>query len=213
MKNVMDVAPRLVQEKNWEKARAGLYRTPDDPRGCTVGVISASQVGRCLLKLLPQFDMRALLYDPYVTAEQAKALNAEKVELDALFERSDVVTCHAPSIPATKHMVNAARLAKMRDGAVFINTARGTCVDENALIAELQKKRIWAFLDVFDPEPPPPESPMYRCPNLTLTPHIAGSTGRGRLRLGEQACKELRSFFKKNMVQYGVTKKQLDTMA
>ncbi|MFH0939871.1 MAG: hydroxyacid dehydrogenase [Planctomycetota bacterium] len=213
MKNVMEVAPRLTQDKDWEKATASLYRKPDDPRGCTVGVISAGQVGRCLLKLLPHFDIQALLYDPFVTTEQAKAMHAEKVELDALFERSDVVTCHAPSIPATKHIVNAERLAKLRNGAVFINTARGTCVDENALVAELQKKRIWAFLDVFDPEPPPPESPLYCCPNLTMTPHISGSTVRGRLRLGEQAFKELQSFFKKNTVQYGVSKNMLDTMA
>ena len=86
-------------------------------------------------------------------------------------------------------------------------------MDENALVEELKKKRIWAFLDVYDPEPPPPGSPLYGCPNLTMTPHIAGSVGRGRLALGAQAYKELCAFFSGQPVQYPVTQKMLATMA
>jgi phosphoglycerate dehydrogenase-like enzyme len=207
LKNVMELSARVAQgEFHGIKGHC----RPEDPRGSTVGVISASHVGRNVLKLLPHFEASALLYDPYVSPSQARALGAEKVELDELFERSDVVSCHAPSVPATRHMVNAARLAKMRDGAVFINTARGSCVDEQALVAELKKRRIWAFLDVFDPEPPPPGSPLYNCPNLTMTPHIAGSVGRGRLRLGEQALNELEAYFTGKPVQYPVTKDMLE---
>ncbi|MCY3017953.1 MAG: hydroxyacid dehydrogenase [Planctomycetota bacterium] len=210
-KDLMELSPRVAHGEFW--GIKGGYRPANDPRGCTVGVISASHVGRCVLKLLPHFEMNALLYDPYVSAEQARALQAEKVELDELFERSDVVSCHAPSIPATQHIVNAARLAKMRDGAVFINTARGSCVDEHALVEELKKRRIWAFLDVFDPEPPPPGSPLFTCPNLTMTPHMAGCVGRGRLRLGEQACSELEAYFAGKPAQYPVTKEMLDRIA
>lgn len=208
MKNVMELSARVA--KGEFRDIQGTHRKADDPRDCTVGVIGASHVGRAVLKLLPHFEMKALLYDPYVSANQARALRAQKVELDELFERSDVVSCHAPSIPATRHMVNAARLARMRAGAVFINTARGSCVDEQALVAELQKRRIWAFLDVFDPEPPPPGSPLLTCPNLTMTPHIAGSVGRGRFRLGEQACSELEAYFAGRPVQYPVTKEMLE---
>jgi len=208
MKNIMELSPRVTRGEF--RGITGTYRKADDPRGCTVGVIGASHVGRNVLKLLPHFEMRALLYDPFVSAAQARALHAEKVELDELFERSDVVSCHAPSIPATRHMVNAARLAKMRDGALFINTARGSCVDEQALVAELKRKRIWAFLDVFDPEPPPPGSPLFTCPNLTMTPHIAGCVGRGRLKLGEQAFDELAAFFTGKPVQYPITKDMLE---
>ena len=207
LKNVMELSPHVAQG---EFRGIKGHCAPDDPRGAIVGVISASHVGRNVLKLLPHFGMPALLYDPYVSSSQAQALGAEKVELDELFERSDVVTCHAPSIPATRHMVNAARLAKMRDGAVFVNTARGSCVDEQALVTELQKRRIWAFLDVFDPEPPPPGSPLHSCPNLTMTPHIAGSVGRGRLRLGAQALSELEAYFTGKPVQYPVTKDMLE---
>jgi phosphoglycerate dehydrogenase-like enzyme len=210
MKNVMELSGR-VGGGVWGQGD-GVHCKADDPRGCTVGVISASHVGRSVLKLLPAFGMNALLYDPFVSAEQARALGATKVELDEVFERSDVVSCHAPSIPETRHMVNAARLAKMRDGAVFINTARGSCVDEAALVAELKRKRIWAFLDVFDPEPPPPGSPLYSCPNLTMTPHIAGSIGRARLELGEQAFRELQAHFAGQPAQYAVTKEMLAKM-
>jgi phosphoglycerate dehydrogenase-like enzyme len=83
-------------------------------------------------------------------------------------------------------------------------------VDEQALVAELKKGRIWAFLDVFDPEPPVAGSALLTCPNLTMTPHIAGSVGRGRLKLGEQAFRELESFFAGKPVQYRVTKDMLD---
>jgi phosphoglycerate dehydrogenase-like enzyme len=207
LKNAMELSAHVAKG---EFDRIKGHCRPDDPRGCTVGVIGASHVGRNVLKLLPHFEANALLYDPFVTRDQARALGAEKVELDELFERSDVVTCHAPSIPPTRHMVNAARLAKMRDGAVFINTARGSCVDEQALVAELQKRRIWAFLDVFDPEPPAPGSPLYDCPNLTMTPHIAGCVRRGRLKLGEQALGELEAYFTGRPVQYPVTKDMLE---
>jgi phosphoglycerate dehydrogenase-like enzyme len=215
MKNVMEVAPAMAQG-NWVQTHnttpSGVFKAPDDARGCTVGVISASHVGRNLLKLLPAFDIKALLYDPFVTAEKAREMNAEKVELDAIFEHSDVVCCHAPSIPETHHMVNAARLAKMKKGAIFINNSRGTLVDEKALVDELKKRRIWAFLDVYDPEPPPSGSPLYGCPNLTMTPHIAGCVGRGRLRLGAQAFAELSSFFVGQPVRYPVTQKMLATI-
>jgi len=211
MKNMMELCPAAAAGK-WGFSE-GMLKRPDDARGCTVGVISASWVGKFLMKLLPHFEIQTLLYDPFVTAAQAGEFNAEKVELDALFERSDVVTCHAPSVPATQHIVNAPRLAKMKQGATLINTSRGTCVDEIALVEELKKKRIWAFLDVYDPEPPPPGSPLYGCPNLTMTPHIAGSSGRGRLSLGAQAFKELCAFFDGKPTQYGVTQKMLATMA
>ncbi len=212
MKNPMELCPAMAEGK-WINAHlgpaSGLFKGPDDARGCTVGVISASHVGRSLLKLLPVFDIKALLYDPFVSAEKAREMNAEKVELDAIFERSDVVCCHAPSIPETYRLVNATRLAKMKNGAIFINNSRGTLVDEAALVDELKKRRIWAFLDVYDPEPPPPGSPLYGCPNLTMTPHIAGCVGRGRLRLGAQAFSELASFFVGNGVKYPVTQKML----
>ena len=133
-------------------------------RGITVGIIGAGEVGRRVLALLSHFQVRLLLADPFVSADQAAALGAEKRELEALFAESDVVSVHAPNNDQTRHMVNAERLALLRDGAILINTSRGPLVDQEALVAELHRRRIWAFIDVTDPEPPPPEFAAVRLP-------------------------------------------------
>ena len=192
-KNMMELADPSTLSANW-RAKKG-HRRPDDLRGCTVGVVGASRVGRSVLRLLAAFEVRRLVYDPLLGGEQAWELGAEKVELDELFRRSEVVSLHAPALPETRHMVNAARLALMKDGAVLINTARGSLVDHGALAAELRRRRIWAFLDVLDPEPPAPDAPVFGCPNLTITPHLAGAVGRSQKRLGRSALEELKRFF------------------
>jgi phosphoglycerate dehydrogenase-like enzyme len=210
VKNYIELSSSGVKKSWW--GRDG-HRPPDDFRGCTVGIIAASYIGKLVLKLLEPFGVERLLYDPYVTAEQARALGAEKVELDEIFRRSDIVSLHAPNIPETRHLVNAQRLALMKDGAAFINTSRGALVDETALVAELQHRRIWAYLDVTDPEPPPPGSPMWTCPNLTITPHIAGALGRGRKSMGQLAIDELKRFFAGQSPLHPMTKDLLARMA
>ncbi|MCW8128797.1 MAG: hydroxyacid dehydrogenase [Planctomycetota bacterium] len=205
-KNVMEVAPQVTAGQ-WRERKA--HRASDDLRDCTVGIVAASHVGRNVMRLLQPFEVKILLTDPFVSAEKAKEYGAEKVDVDELFQRSDIVSVHAPSLPETLHLVNAARLASMKDGATLINTSRGSLIDETALVAELHKKRIWAFLDVTDPEPPVAGSPLYGCPNLTLTPHIAGSVGRGRKRLGAMAAEELERFFAGEKPRYIVTQEML----
>ncbi|GMV80868.1 MAG: 2-hydroxyacid dehydrogenase [Planctomycetota bacterium] len=212
IKNVLELVPATKAGAWWKRPEH--LRPPNDLRGSTVGVISASQVGRNTLRILQAYDVQALLFDPFVSAEQARAMGAEKVELEDLFRRSDLITIHAPSLPATRHMVNAKMLGLMKDHAGLINTSRGTMVDEAALVAELQKGRgVWAILDVTDPEPPPPGSALYSCPNLYLTPHIAGSVGRGRLRLGQAAYEEIRRVLAGEAPKFNVTEKMLATMA
>ena len=112
-------------------------------------------------------------------------LGAEKRELDELFAESDVVSVHAPrqrpDAPPGERRTAGAGCAT---GAIFINTSRGPLVDQEALVAELHRRRIWAFIDVTDPEPPPPDSSLIGCPHLTLSPHVAGSiNGSGRYQL------------------------------
>jgi len=199
--------------KTTDARKLNCHRSPDDFRGCTVGIIAASHIGKLVLKLLEHFGVERLVYDPFLSAKDARVLGAEKVELDELFRRADIVSLHAPKIPETKHMVNAQRLASMKDGAVFINTSRGSLVDEQALVDALQKRRIWAYLDVTDPEPPPPGSPMWTCPNLTLTPHIAGALGRGRRFMGRLALQELQRFFSGQPPLYPVMKEDLARIA
>ncbi|GAA2308098.1 hydroxyacid dehydrogenase [Streptomyces hawaiiensis] len=159
--------------------------------GRRVGVIGASRVGRRLLELLRPFDLTVLLHDPYVSPAEAAALGAESVSLEDLLRRSDIVSLHAPDIPATHHMLDRDRLALVRDGGVLVNTARGALVDHEALTDELVSGRLHAVLDVTDPEPLPAGSPLYQLPNVFLTPHIAGSLGNELERLGRIVVEEL----------------------
>ncbi|MER7520117.1 hydroxyacid dehydrogenase [Streptomyces sp. NPDC126499] len=157
----------------------------------TVGIVGASRIGRRVLELLRPFDLDVLLHDPYVTKDEARALGAEAVGLDELCARSTVVSVHAPQLPATYRMISAERIAAMPDGATLINTARGSLVDEEALLPHLVAGRLHAVLDVTDPELPPPDSPLYTLPNVLLTPHVAGSLGNELHRMADQALEEV----------------------
>ena len=155
------------------------------------GVIGAARVGRRLLELLRPYDFEVLLHDPYVDAAEAAELGAQLFSLEDLLRHSDIVSLHAPDIPETRHMLDRDRLALVRDGGVLINTSRGALIDHAALTDELVSGRLHAVLDVTDPEPLPAESPLYRLPNVFLTPHIAGSLGNELERLGRIVVEEL----------------------
>ncbi|WP_043622527.1 hydroxyacid dehydrogenase [Nonomuraea candida] len=161
---------------------------------CTVGVIGASRIGRLVLRRLRAFDVEVLLYDPYVNAAEAAALGAEPVGMDELCRRSDLVTVHAPALPETRHLLDAGRLALLPDGALVVNTARGSLIDTDALTRECLTGRISAVLDVTEPEPLPPGHPLFALPNVLITPHLAGAQGRELRRLGEFAVAEVGRF-------------------
>ena len=163
--------------------------------GATVGIVGASDVGRRVLRLLRPFNVRALLYDPYLDAGEAHSLEVEQVALDDLFARADIVTLHAPSIPETEHMVGAAQLRLLRDGALLVNTARGSLIDQEALIREAGSGRIRVALDVTTPEPLPGDSPLRAMPNVIITPHLAGQGRYGHLRIGAATLQALEDFF------------------
>ncbi|MEU2182966.1 hydroxyacid dehydrogenase [Streptomyces thermolilacinus] len=160
----------------------------------TVGVVGASRTGRRVIELLRPYDLRVLLYDPYVTGEEAARLGVRQVALDELAGTADVVTLHAPELPGTRHLFDRARLARLRDGATLVNTARGSLVDTDALTAELVSGRLNAVLDVTEPEVLPPGSPLYDLPNVLLTPHVAGSLGNELGRLAHAALDELERY-------------------
>ena len=160
----------------------------------TVGIVGASRIGRLVLQHLRAFDFSVLVTDPYLSADDAAALGAAKTEVDELLRRSDVVSLHAPSLPETHHLLDARRLALLRDGAVLINTARGALVDGDALTRELASGRIDAVIDTTDPEILPADSPLYELPNVFLTPHIAGAMGTETQRMATLALDELERF-------------------
>ncbi|MEY9836659.1 hydroxyacid dehydrogenase [Streptacidiphilus sp. EB103A] len=157
----------------------------------TIGIVGASRIGRRVIELLHPYDLDLVVHDPFLAPAEAADLGVRGVELDELCAVSDVVSLHAPHLPATEGMIDARRLALMRDGATLINTARGALVDTPALSAELVSGRLNAVIDTIDPDLLPADSPLYDLPNLLLTPHIAGSFGNETRRLGDAALDEL----------------------
>jgi phosphoglycerate dehydrogenase-like enzyme len=181
--------------------------------GKTVGIIGASHVGRLVIEYLKPFDLRLLLYDPYVTPLASRDLGAVKVGLSELMSQSDIVTLHAPLLKDTRHMIGARELSLMRDDATLINTARGSLVDQQALEAELVKGRLYAILDTTDPEVLPPSSPLYELPNVFLTPHIAGSLGAETQRLTDVIVAEVERFATGRALKHLVRRDQLARLA
>ncbi|WP_037499486.1 hydroxyacid dehydrogenase [Solirubrobacter soli] len=172
--------------------------------GKTVGIIGLSRIGARVVELLRPFDLEVLVSDPYVEGS---------VELDDLLRASDVVSLHAPSLPETRHMLDARRLSLMRDGATLINTARGALIDQDALVAELVTGRIDAVIDVTEPEVLPAESPLYDLPNVVLTPHVAGAMGVEVSRLGNSALAELERYARGEPFAHPVTRADLARIA
>jgi len=193
----------------WSEAR----QTSQDFCDITVGVVGCGHVGRHLIQLLGMFDVEVLVYDPYLSEEEAGRLGATKCELDDLLRRSHIVSLHAPSIPETRHMINQRTLALIRDGGILINTARGSLINEADLIREVESGRIRAFLDVTDPEPPAPDHPFRTLPGVVLTPHIAGVATNGRKRLGRYALAEIERFINGEPPLYEVREEQLPRIA
>ncbi|WP_067820156.1 hydroxyacid dehydrogenase [Actinomadura kijaniata] len=191
-KRVLDIARHYAADRtrrDWAALYPGLgnYRR-------VVGVVGASRIGRRVLKLLRPFDLDLLVHDPYLDAAGAHALGARPVGLEELLSASDVVTLHAPELPETRHLLDRRRLALLRDGATVVNTARGSLVDTAALERELAAGRLHAVIDVTDPEPLPPDSPLFTLPNVLLTPHIAGSLGGELPRMAHAALDELERY-------------------
>ncbi|MFD3943381.1 hydroxyacid dehydrogenase [Streptomyces sp. NPDC058579] len=183
---VRDEYRRVRREQDWRALfpDVGNYRR-------TVGIVGASRIGRRVAELLAPYSFDLLVHDPYLTAEDAEGLGVRPVPLDELCALSDVVTLHAPESPETRHMIDRRRLALMRDGATFVNTSRGSLVDQEALTEELAAGRIRAVLDTTEPEHLPADSPLYDLSNVLLTPHFAGSFGTELRRMADLALEEV----------------------
>ena len=161
--------------------RGELYRADvqrDELSSMTVGIVGYSAIGTRVAALLRGFGSRILVTDPYTELGPEDIRHgARMVPLDELLPRSDVVTLHARLTPETRGMIDADALARMKPGAVLINTARGPMVDERALHDALARGHLsGAVLDTFDIEPLPAESPLLRLDSVTVTPHIAGAS-------------------------------------
>lgn len=179
-----------------------------------IGVIGAGFAGRHYIKLMQNFDVEVLLYDPYVDATKAAEMGAVKMELEPLLKQADVVSIHAPSIPETNHMFRAETLALMKDNAILINTARGSLLNEKDLYEHMSKGKLqYACIDVTDPEPPEADNPLRGLPNVIFSPHLAGLTNNGLGRIGKGVVEQIMAYVAGAPVDGEVTEDMLKHMA
>jgi phosphoglycerate dehydrogenase-like enzyme len=179
----------------------------------SIGIIGASKVGLHLIRLLKNFEVKILVMDPYLTPERARELSVEKVELHELMSRCEVVSLHAPALESTRKMLGREQFQAMRNEAIFINTARGMIVDEQALVEELRTGRIFAFIDVTYPEPPAADHPFRSLPNCVLLPHMAGAVTNGCRRQGRSVVEQIDELTRGQRMHGEVTAEQFAIMA
>lgn len=156
-----------------------------DLDGLRLGLVGMGRIGGRVARVALALGMIVAAYDPYVAPTRAAELGIKAApDLETLLRTSDIISLHVPSTTETRKLINAERLALMKRGAILINTARGTLVDEAALLDALNSGHLaGAGLDVFDPEPPDPQNPLLYRDDVICTPHVGGITVPGRDRL------------------------------
>lgn len=179
-----------------------------------VGIIGAGMIGKKVIELLKPYKLNILVYDIFMSKEQARDMGVTKVDLDTLFSECDVVSNHLANVPATVGVLTKELFAKMKPNSTFINTGRGQQTDEEGMLEVLEaRKDISAVLDVTITEPPVAESKFYTLENVFLTPHIAGSQANEVQRMSELVVDELERYLKGEKCLYEITAEKLKTMA
>ena len=202
---------RVIEKGQWRGS--SWHEWVLEPYQITVGIIGAGEVGKHLLSLLKMFEVRKVIYDPYVGEDVVESLGAEKLGLDELCSASDVIAICAPATEETYHLIGRKQFGLMKERVRLINTARGSIIDQEALIGELSKGKMYAFLDVTDPEPPAEDSPLRSSPYCTLTPHLAGHYSNGQKRQGRLVVEEILGFLDEGRFKWQVTAESFSRQA
>lgn len=185
-----------VAAGNWPRPRLSGGR---EIGGKTLGLVGFGGIGRLTARLAQALGMHVLAHDPLVAPDDALWARHDVAprDIDALLAEADVVSLHVPLTDATRGLMDPARIARMKPGAVLINTARGGIVNEPALADALREGRLaGAALDVFDREPLPAGSPLAGTPNLILTPHIGGVTRESNIRVSTLIAQKVGAFLR-----------------
>ena len=186
-----------VHQGDWCKADSFCYwLTPQmELAGKTLGIIGFGRIGRAVGNLAKAFGMKVITYNRS-QCEEGRQI-AEYVDLETLFTQSDIISLHCPLFPETEKIINAANIAKMKDGAMLVNTARGGLVDENALVAALESGKLrYAAVDVVSSEPMKAANPLLKTRKCIITPHIAWAPVESRQRLMDCVEENIRCYLK-----------------
>jgi D-3-phosphoglycerate dehydrogenase len=177
---------RAVRDGNWQ-IRDRLEVMGRELDGMTLGVVGFGRIGQRLAGMCRDaLHMQVRVYDPYLDAETVAAWGAvQMADLVELASQVDVLSVHAPLTPQTRGLVSRDVIRAMKPGAILVNTSRGPLVDEGALVEALEEGHLGgAGIDVYDPQPPAPDHPLYGFDQVVLTPHVASFTREGRRRMG-----------------------------
>ncbi len=205
-------ATASMKNGKWEKSKFSgveLYEK-------TLGVIGIGNIGSILVRQALGLGMTVIAYDPFITAERARQLGAELVELDELFARSDFISTHVPKTEQTYHLLRAENFAKMKKGVRIINCARGGVVKEDDLVEAIKSGQVaGAALDVFEKEPLDPSSPLVGMDEIILTPHLGASTAEAQMKVAVEVAKQVVDFLTRGVIKNAVNIPSVDpeTMA
>ena len=173
-------------------------------RGKTLGIVGLGKIGQAIAVRARAMEMTVLAADPFVTPEQAANLGVELVTFEELVPRADVITVHVPMTRATRGLVNAAVIERMKPGVMLLNVARGGILDEADVAAALHSGRIaGAAIDVFEKEPPA-GSPLLDAPNTLLTPHLGASTAEAQVAVAEEVAEQILEILDGRPARYAV---------
>ncbi|WP_127578911.1 hydroxyacid dehydrogenase [Paenibacillus koleovorans] len=196
-----------------DQMRRGVWRDVNQQTviglyGQTIGLIGYGEISREVIRLLQPFHATILLCSRNCPEEEAASLGVQLCGLEELLRRSTIVSLHNTLTEKTQGMIGREQLALMQDGALFVNTARGPIVQEQALLDELESGRLYAALDVFHAEPVQVDSPLLRLPNVVCTPHIGAMSRYWRGQLGETVIDELIRFVNGEPLQGRITREK-----
>jgi D-3-phosphoglycerate dehydrogenase len=193
-------ADASLRRGEWKRAQfTGL-----ELRGRTLGIIGLGKIGQAIADRARAMEMTILGVDPYVSAEQAALHGIELCDLESTLARADVLTIHVPLTRATKNLINAAAIARMKPDAILLNVARGGVIDEAAVAQALREGRLGgAGIDVFDSEPPK-DSPLLDAPNTVLTPHLGASTAEAQVLVAEEIAGQILDVLAGRSARYAV---------
>ncbi len=212
------IALLLSMSRNIPQARSALKNkkwAPKEFMGVelfekTLGIIGLGRIGSIVAERAHAFHMKIVVYDPYISPERAEKLGVELVELKDLLGRSDFLTLHTPGL-AGKPLLSKEEFAQMKPGIRIVNCARGSLIDDSALIEAIQSKIVaGAALDVYDKEPLNIESPLLQVDEIICTPHLGASTGEAQEKVAIAICDQIVDYLKYGNVRNAVNVPSID---